>query len=1069
MADIAALGFSIDSKPLADANKELDKTPIAAAKAEKAVKDLSASTKELGTTSDATASAVAKVSQAVDNAVQAARRRTQYDIAPASATQAVATIAPQYSSAARAAQQFAATLGGGGGGSSGGGSVAAAAEEASSSVGLMAGRLGALAGGIGVAATAAVAFVAIASRVVDAHDQEIRRLGVLYGSQTLAVRAYADIRTQALATGQAIGIAAEQYERFARATQGLGATTNQTAGISLQVAQLARLGGATPQEQSAAAGTLAAMLKEGVVSARSLEQLLEQMPGAARTIADGLGVSVTQLRLMTEAGKLTNTQVFEAMQAQQANVSEKAKAMGLTLGGLFTNIVTEVSNAAVELYKMAGNIEVVSSKAEAARKRMAANPNRPTRATPRSIFNPAANSADALSQQILAGSFEYGPPDNSNLQAQFQDAQRAAMAQATSQITSAAALASQLDPLEGEMTKLYQQINTVSGAIVLLQTGMHDLSADQAAAQIARLTKALGDLQQKAIEAGNGYSRALDAIQQRQIQGDVGMTPGQRAYSDRTQQLISQGAPSTEAAQTIVDAEQLKKLDDLIQKQAQELTLQTAITQAMKGGKAASDDAAVSMQVLGIAFDQLGNITPELQVKLDVLAETLGKIREQVRAQAGVNAAKPLLDDLKAIAAAQAVVAQGAYAMARAQAQAKADASENGTGKLQMQVFDAKQGLTDASTVQALKQQVDLTSQLAAAAGDVAKQKAIQLDYDIRQAGQQAAPGAAGAIAEQMRAKAAAESALALGTLLAQSRDYVAQQQVEQQAAGLSAEAAARLRFEYDLLNKAKQAGVVLTPAVVGSLRQSAAEMAAAQAKTQRLTDLYNLGRETFRGFFSDLLQGLQRGAGFWDAFGNAATNALNRIASKLLEMAAQNLFDQAFGGGGGGGGLLTFLGLGGGTSIGNLNQQAINNVAGGAGTPGTPPFANGGVFLHGNVVPFAGGGIVRRPTLFPMANGGTGLMGEAGEEGIVPLRRGRNGRLGVDASGVGGGDMSVTINNYADANVSARKTRGPGGQMSLDILVEPIEQKIASRMARGQGPLGKTMQTTFGLQPVGR
>jgi len=49
---------------------------------------------------------------------------------------------------------------------------------------------------------------------------------------------------------------------------------------------------------------------------------------------------------------------------------------------------------------------------------------------------------------------------------------------------------------------------------------------------------------------------------------------------------------------------------------------------------------------------------------------------------------------------------------------------------------------------------------------------------------------------------------------------------------------------------------------------------------------------------------------------------------------------------------------------------------------------ANGNVFYQNKVVPFARGGIVNKPTLFPMANG-TGLMGEAGPEAIMPLRRG--------------------------------------------------------------------------------
>lgn len=69
---------------------------------------------------------------------------------------------------------------------------------------------------------------------------------------------------------------------------------------------------------------------------------------------------------------------------------------------------------------------------------------------------------------------------------------------------------------------------------------------------------------------------------------------------------------------------------------------------------------------------------------------------------------------------------------------------------------------------------------------------------------------------------------------------------------------------------------------------------------------------------------------------------------------------------------------------------------------------AKGNVFARGNVIPFAQGGVLGGPTYFPLRNGDVGLGGEAGPEALVPLRRGRDGRLGVDVTGEARAPRSV-------------------------------------------------------------
>lgn len=115
-----------------------------------------------------------------------------------------------------------------------------------------------------------------------------------------------------------------------------------------------------------------------------------------------------------------------------------------------------------------------------------------------------------------------------------------------------------------------------------------------------------------------------------------------------------------------------------------------------------------------------------------------------------------------------------------------------------------------------------------------------------------------------------------------------------------------------------------------------------------------------------------------------------------------------AFGGGGGAAGAASNIAGSTGTTGGVVSsgldlssfatQSSFGYANGGviSGGANVKAFANGGVISGGNSVSaFANGGIVDRPTNFPM-NNGIGLAGEAGAEGILPLKRGRNGKLGV-------------------------------------------------------------------------
>tara|TARA_B110000908_G_scaffold30787_1_gene36523 strand:+ start:757 stop:2955 length:2199 start_codon:yes stop_codon:yes gene_type:complete len=112
------------------------------------------------------------------------------------------------------------------------------------------------------------------------------------------------------------------------------------------------------------------------------------------------------------------------------------------------------------------------------------------------------------------------------------------------------------------------------------------------------------------------------------------------------------------------------------------------------------------------------------------------------------------------------------------------------------------------------------------------------------------------------------------------------------------------------------------------------------------------------------------------------------------------------------------------------------------------------GPMPSGNTIPYANGGVVGSPTTFPMSGGKTGLMGEAGPEAIMPLKRGANGKLGVQMEG---GATTTVVQNF---NFSAN------GDDSVKRIIAQAAPKIA-QMTKSEimndRRRGGAMKATFG------
>jgi tape measure domain-containing protein len=136
---------------------------------------------------------------------------------------------------------------------------------------------------------------------------------------------------------------------------------------------------------------------------------------------------------------------------------------------------------------------------------------------------------------------------------------------------------------------------------------------------------------------------------------------------------------------------------------------------------------------------------------------------------------------------------------------------------------------------------------------------------------------------------------------------------------------------------------------------------------------------------------------------------------------------------------------------------------------------AKGGVYdEHGRAAAaFARGGtftnqLVDSPTVFSFASGASfapGIMGEAGPEAIVPLKRGPDGSLGVStygAASAGTTAVYVVIQNYTNEAVRTEESADGAGNQIRKIIIGSVKESI------GKGEMDKSLSSRYGLRALG-
>lgn len=201
--------------------------------------------------------------------------------------------------------------------------------------------------------TALVSVGALISKM-DAYTNLQNRLKLVTNSQTELNKAMSDTFDIAQRTRQSWDAAAQVYQGFANNAKTLGLTMDQTAKLTETVSKAVAISGASAASAEAALVQFNQGLSSGSLRGEELNSVLEQTPALARAIAEGMGITVGQLRTVAATGAITSEALVKALEKASKSVDSLFAKTDPTIGQSFTMLNNEVSKFIGEAGKASG-------------------------------------------------------------------------------------------------------------------------------------------------------------------------------------------------------------------------------------------------------------------------------------------------------------------------------------------------------------------------------------------------------------------------------------------------------------------------------------------------------------------------------------------------------------------------------------------------------------------------------------------------------------------------------------------------------------------------------------------
>ncbi|MGT2508196.1 tape measure protein [Cupriavidus basilensis] len=204
-------------------------------------------------------------------------------------------------------------------------------------------------GGIGLGLT-----IAEMVSMSDAATNLSARIGLVSSSAQGAAQTQSALYDVAQRTRQQWAGVAQTYSYLAKAGQEMGASQDKILRVTENVSKAIALSGSSAESTQAALVQFSQGLASGTLRGEELNSVLEQAPRLAHALADGLGVSIGELRKLGEEGKLVPAQLLDALDKAGKQLSAEFASMPMTVEQSFTQLQNALTKRISDMNEASG-------------------------------------------------------------------------------------------------------------------------------------------------------------------------------------------------------------------------------------------------------------------------------------------------------------------------------------------------------------------------------------------------------------------------------------------------------------------------------------------------------------------------------------------------------------------------------------------------------------------------------------------------------------------------------------------------------------------------------------------